>query len=154
MCGDLEEEDTEAERLYAAFLQSAHTAIHEAIDHRGGSRSRLDGHAADQTAGQTDGQTADQTDGQTDGQPGAVSDAALHGYMDGLFGDILNACIKDGRRVGGPDAYRVLASQSVVLARLAGFLAGHLDLREDPLRTSIEALMAGYDAENSGHTHE
>ena len=149
MCGDLEEEDTEAERLYAAFLQSAHTAIHEAIDHRGGSRSRLDGHAADPTAGQT----ADQTDSQVDGRPGAVPDAALHGYMDGLFGDILNACIKDGRRVGGPDAYRVLASQSVVLARLAGFLAGHLDLREDPLRTSIEALMAGYDAENSGHTH-
>jgi hypothetical protein len=146
MCGDLEEEDTEAERLYAAFLQSAHSAIHEAIDHRGGSRSRLDGHAADQTA--------DQTDGRPDGQTGAVSDAALHGYMDGLFGDILNACIKDGRRVGGPDAYRVLASQSVVLARLAGFLAGHLDLREDPLRTSIEALMAGYDAQNSGHTHD
>jgi hypothetical protein len=145
MCGDLEEEDTEAERLYAAFLQSAHTAIHEAIDHRGGSRSRLDGHAADPTADQAD---------QADGQTGAVSDAALHGYMDGLFGDILNACIKDGRRVGGPDAYRVLASQSVVLARLAGFLAGHLDLREDPLRTSIEALMAGYDAENSGHTHD
>jgi hypothetical protein len=142
MCGDLEEEDTEAERLYAAFLQSAHTAIHEAVDHRGGSRSRLDGHAADQTADQTDGQT------------GAVSDAALHGYMDGLFGDILNACIKDGGRVGGPDAYRVLASQSVVLARLAGFLAGHLDLREDPLRTSIEALMAGYDAQNPGHTHD
>ena len=150
MCGDLEEEDTEAERLYAAFLQSAHTAIHEAIDHRGGSRSRLDGHAADPTAGQT----ADQTDSQVDGRPGAVPDAALHGYMDGLFGDILNACIKDGRRVGGPDAYRVLASQSVVLARLAGFLAGHLDLREDPLRTSIEALMTGYDAQNSGHTHE
>jgi hypothetical protein len=150
MCGDLEEEDTEAERLYAAFLQSAHTAIHEAIDHRGGSRSRLDGHAAGQTADQT----ADHTDSQADGQPGAVSDAALHGYMDGLFGDILNACIKDGRRVGGPDAYRVLASQSVVLARLAGFLAGHLDLREDPLRTSIEALMAGYDAENSGHSHD
>ena len=142
MCGDLEDEDTEAERLYAAFLQSAHTAIHEAIDHRGGSRSRLDSHAADQTAGQADGQT------------GAVSDATLHGYMDGLFGDILNACIKDGGRVGGPDAYRVLASQSVVLARLAGFLAGHLDLREDPLRTSIEALMAGYDAQNSGHTHD
>jgi hypothetical protein len=150
MCGDLEEEDTEAERLYAAFLQSAHTAIHEAIDHRGGSRSRLDGHAAGQTADQT----ADHTDSQADGQPGAVSDAALHGYMDGLFGDILNACIKDGRRVGGPDAYRVLASQSVVLARLAGFLAGHLDLREDPLRTSIEALMAGYDAQNPGHTHD
>ena len=134
MCGDLEEEDTEAERLYDAFLQAAHSAIHEAIDHRGGSRNRLHDRAADQA--------------------GAVSDAALHGYMDGLFGDILNACIKDGRRVGGADAYRVLASQSVVLARLAGFLAGHLDLREDPLRNSVEALMAGYDAENSGHTHD
>jgi hypothetical protein len=132
MCGDLEEEDTEGERLYAAFLQAAHTAIHEAVDHRGGSRSRLDDKAAD----------------------GAVSDAALHGYMDGLFGDILNACLKDGRRVGESDAYRVLASQSVVLARLAGFLAGHLDLHGDPLRNSIEALMAGYDAESSGHTHD
>jgi hypothetical protein len=142
MCGDLEEEDTEAERLYAAFLQAAHTAVHEAIDHRGGSRGRLDEQAAEQTAHQAEHGT------------GAVSDAALHSYMDGLFGDILKACIKDGGRVDGADAYRVLASQSIVLARLAGFLAGHLDLREDPLRSSIEALMAGYDAENSGHTHD
>ena len=141
MCGDLEEEDTEGERLYAAFLQAAHSAIHEAVDHRGGSRSRLDEQAAEQSAGQAEHRT------------GAVSDAALHSYMDGLFGDILKACIKDSGRVGGADAYRVLASQSIVLARLAGFLAGHLDLREDPLRSSIEALMAGYDAENSGHTH-
>jgi hypothetical protein len=132
MCGDLEEEDTEGERLYAAFLQAAHTAIHEAVDHRGGSRARLDEEAPG----------------------GAVSDAALHGYMDGLFGDILNACLKDGRRVGPGDAYRVLASQSVVLARVAGFLAGHLDLHGDPLRNSIEALMAGYNAESSGHTHD
>ena len=134
MCGDLEEEDTEAERLYGAFLQAAHTAVHEAIDHRGGSRSRLDDQASDQN--------------------GAVSDAALHVYMDGLFGDILNACIKDGRQAGDTDAYRVLAAQSVVLARLAGFVARHLDLREDPLRNSIDALMAGYGAENSEHTHD
>src|SRR6202040_446575 len=100
MCGDLEEEDTEAERLYGAFLQAAHTAVHEAIDHRGGSRSRLDDQARDQN--------------------GAVSDAARHVYMDGLFGDILNACIKDGRRVAGPGRYRVLASQAIVLARLSG----------------------------------
>jgi len=138
MCGDLEEEDTEAERLYAAFLQAAHAAIHEAIDHRGGSRSRLD----------------DQAGAEAGSKGGAVSDAALHGYMDGFFGDVLNACIKDGRRVGETSRYRVLASQSIVLARLAGFLAGHLDLREDPLRNSIEALMAGYDAQISGHTHD
>ncbi len=133
MCGDLEEEDTEAERLYAAFLQSAHSAIHEAIDHRGGSRNGLGEQGAEQS--------------------GAVTDAALHSYMDGLLGDVLNACIKDGRRVDPAGAYRVLASQAIVLARLAGFLARHLDLRGDPLRNSIEALMAGYGAESSGHTH-
>jgi len=134
MCGDLEEEDTEAERLYTAFLQAAHAAIHEAIDHRGGSRDRLTDQAGEGTS--------------------TVSDASLHGYMDGLFGDILNACIKDGRRVSGPGRYRVLASQSVVLARVAGFLAGQLDLREDPLRNSIEALMAGYNVQSSGHSHD
>src|SRR6202162_1297932 len=132
MCGDLEEEDTEAERLFAAFLQAAHTAVHEAIDHRGGSRSRLDEQAAEQTAHQAEHRT------------GAVSDAALHSYMDGLFGDILKACIKDGGRVGGADAYRVLASQSIVLARLAGFLAGRLGLRGDPLRGAVGGVVGGY----------
>ena len=137
MCGDLEEDDTELQRLYAGFLQAAHTAIHEAVDHRGGSRGSLvDGHDAG------DGEKA-----------GDVSDASLHRYMDGLFGDILNACIKDARPVGEASQYRVLASQAVVLARLAGFLARQLDLRSDPLRTSIEALMAGYDAEHAGHSH-
>jgi hypothetical protein len=129
MCGDLDEEDGESERLYAAFLHEAHSAVHEVLEHRGGSRGRLDD------------------------QGGAVSDAAMHGYMDGLFGDILNACIKDGRRVSGPDRVRVLASQAIVLARAAGFLARQLDLREDPLRNSIGALMAEYDARNPGHEH-
>jgi hypothetical protein len=136
MCGDLEEDDTEGERLYAGFLQAAHTAIHEAVDHRGGSRSAL---------GNLPGAPGD--------VPGGVADASLHRYMDGLFGDILNACIKDARPVEEGSRYRVLASQAVVLARLAGFLAGQLDLRSDPLRTSIEALMAGYDAEHGEHSH-
>ena len=130
MCGDLDEEDSEAERLYAGFLHAAHSVIHEVVEHRGGSRTRLDD------------------------QVGSVSDVALHGYMDGLFGDILNACIKDGRRVSERDRYRVLACQAIVLARAAGFLAGKLDLREDPLRNSIGALMAEYDAGHSGHDHE
>ena len=133
MCGDLEEDDSEGERLYAGFLQAAHTAIHEAVDHRGGSRSALSDSSGD--------------------APGAVADASLHRYMDGLFGDILNACIKDARPVDEGSRYRVLASQAVVLARLAGFLAGQLDLRSDPLRTSIEALMTGYDAEHGEHSH-
>ena len=136
MCGDLEEDDTELQRLYAGFLQAAHTAIHEAIDHRGGSRGAL----------------VDSHDAGHDESGGDVSDASLHRYMDGLFGDILNACIKDARPVGEAGSYRVLASQAVVLARLAGFLARQLDLRSDPLRTSIEALMAGY-AEHGEHSH-
>ena len=141
MCGDLEEEDTEAGRLYAGFLQAAHAAIHEAIDHRGGSRSGLAS-----GAGRDEGHNEEKSEGE-------VSDAALHRYMDGLFGDILNACIKDARPVEEGSRYRILASQAVVLARLAGFLARQLDLRSDPLRTSIEALMAGYDAEHSEHSH-
>jgi hypothetical protein len=126
MCGDLEEVDTESERLYAGFLQAAHSAIHEAIDHRGGSRK----------LGEEE-----------------VSDSSLHRYMDGLFGDILNACIKDARPVVEGSQYRVLASQAVVLARVAGFLAGQLDLRSDPLRTSVEALMDGYAGENAHGEH-
>jgi len=137
MCGDLDEDDTELQRLYAGFLHAAHSAIHEAVDHRGGSRGSLvDGHDAGHEE-----------------REGDVSDASLHRYMDGLFGDILNACIKDARPVGEGSRYRVLASQAIVLARLAGFLARQLDLRSDPLRTSIEALMAGYDAEHGEHSH-
>ncbi|MGH7108536.1 MAG: hypothetical protein ACREFT_18740 [Acetobacteraceae bacterium] len=133
MCGDLEEQDTESERLYAAFLQAAHVAIHEAIDHRGGSRGRLEEQRRDPAC--------------------RLSDETLHGYMDGLFGDILTACVKDGRLTGESDRYRVLASQSIVLARLAGFLASQLDLREDPLASVIEALMAGYSPQRP-HDHE
>lgn len=133
MCGDLEEQDTESERLYGAFLEAANAALHEAIDHRGGSRRRLVERGRE---------PADR-----------LSDESLHGYMDGLFGDILNACIKDGRLAGGADRYRVLASQSIVLARLAGFLASRLDLREDPLASSIEALMAGYAPRAAVHSH-
>ncbi len=129
MCGDLEEDSAESEKLYSAFLHAAHGALHEALEHRGGSRGRLT------EAG------------------GELTDESLHAYMDGLFGDILNACIKDGRLVSGPARYRVLASQAVVLARAAGFLAAQLDLREDPLRSSIGALMDGYESSHEGHIH-
>lgn len=137
MCGDLEEDDTEAQRLYAGFLQAAHAAIHEAIDHRGGSRAALMEKAVSEGDAEAEG----------------VADSSLHRYMDGLFGDVLNACIKDAKHLDDGASYRVLASQAVVLARLAGFLAGQLDLRSDPLRTSIEALMTGYESEHVGHEH-
>lgn len=134
MCGDLEESDAESERLYGAFLQAAEAAIHEAIDHRGGSRGRIEQH------------------GDEGGE--RLSDASLHAYMDGLFAEVLSACIKDARRTGSSERYRVLAAQSIVLARVAGFLTGHLDAQEEPLASSIEALMAGYAERHIPHHHE
>ena len=135
MCGDLEETDGESERLYGAFLQTAEAAIHEAIDHRGGSRRRIEPSQGDST-------------------DHPLADDSLHAYMDGLFADILSACIKDARKACSAERYRVLASQSIVLARLAGLLAGHRDPREDPLASSIEALMAGYSQRDSVHSHD
>lgn len=134
MCGDLEEIDGESERLFGAFVHAAEAAIHEAIEHRGGSRRRIEQQ-------------------QDDSADHHLDDDSLHAYMDGLFGEILSACIKDARQASSPERYRVLASQSIVLARLAGLLAGHRDPREDPLASSIEALMAGYSEPDSLHSH-
>ena len=133
MCGDLEGPDGEAERLYDHFVQAAEEAIHEAIDHRGGSRGRIE-------------QQSESGD--------HLPDAALHAYMDGLFADILRACLKDARKTSSAERYRAFASQSIVLARLAGFLAGYRDPHEDPLASAIEALMAGYSQRSSAHSHD
>lgn len=131
MCGDLEEDQASgAEQLYAAFLHAAQSMIHDIVDHRGGMRTHLDG------------------------QKGALSDADLHKYMDGLLADVLRAVLADGKRVADADSYRLLSAQAVVLARLSGFLAGHLDAGQDPLRSSIEALMSGYSEPDSDHDHE
>ena len=119
MCGDFEDDQAGEELAYGAFLHAAHAAIHDAVDHRGGSRN-------------------------LSGAP--LSDHDLHQYMDGLFADLLRACITDGGRAAEADRYRLLSVQAVVVARLAGFLAGRLDLGQDPLRSTIEALMAGYSA--------
>jgi hypothetical protein len=68
----------------------------------------------------------------------------LNAYMDKLFSDGLSRAARDAD--GAPDAqhYERLASQPLVFARLAGFLAAHMSLGEDPLRRVMEALMLGY----------
>ena len=55
--------------------------------------------------------------------------------------------------------YDTLAMQPLVFARLAGFLASHLALGEDPLRKVMEAMMHGYTeaeklAPDHGHYHD
>ena len=84
----------------------------------------------------------------------------LNRYLDALFNGLLERCVKDAEQVASPDAYRHVAMQSLVLARLAGFLAGHVALNEDPLRKLMEAVMLGYGEAESppvpghhGHEH-
>jgi hypothetical protein len=76
-------------------------------------------------------------------------------YMDKLFSDALSRCARDGEEAGADSRYRRLASQPLVFARLAGLLAGHLGLDQDPLRKVIEALMQGYaEAAQADHGHD
>jgi hypothetical protein len=69
----------------------------------------------------------------------------LNRYLDGLFNDLLKRCCDDADRSDeDPSGYARVAMQSLVLARLAGFLAGHVALQEDPMRKVLEAVMHGY----------
>src|SRR5262245_53716482 len=73
------------------------------------------------------------------GQP-----ADLNQYLDRLFSDALSRSVRDGEQAEAAHRYERLAMQPLVFARLAGFLAAHLSLSEDPLRKVIEAMMMGY----------
>lgn len=86
----------------------------------------------------------------------------LHSYMDKLFTDALSRAARDADSADEDHHYERLAAQPLVFARLAGFLAAHLSLQEDPLRKVIEAMMLGYqEAEgmaaadhDHGHHHD
>jgi hypothetical protein len=80
-------------------------------------------------------------------------------YMDRLFADALTRCLRDTDAADESRRYELLAAQPVVFARLAGFLAGHASLRDDPLRRIVEAMMYGYAeagqiAVGHGHDHD
>jgi hypothetical protein len=77
------------------------------------------------------------------GRAKASADPLL-AYMDKLFADALSRSLRDSEAAEEEQRYDVLAMQPLVFARLAGFLAAHLSLHEDPLRKTIEALMLGY----------
>jgi hypothetical protein len=78
--------------------------------------------------------------------------ADLNQYLDKLFSDGLSRALRDGEQTTAAQRYEQLVMQPLVFARLAGFLAGHLALSEDPLRKVIEAMMMGYgEAEAMDH---
>ena len=66
------------------------------------------------------------------------------GYMEKLFTDALSRAVKDCEQATADHRYERMIAQPVVFARLAGFLAAHMSLGEDPLRRVMEALMLGY----------
>lgn len=65
-------------------------------------------------------------------------------YMEKLFTDALSRAVKDCEQMPPDRRYERMLAQPVVFARLAGFLAAHMSLGEDPLRRVMEALMLGY----------
>jgi hypothetical protein len=65
-------------------------------------------------------------------------------YMELLFNDALSRSLKDCEQTRADGRYERLIVQPAVFARLAGFLAAHMSLGEDPLRRVMEAMMLGY----------
>ncbi len=88
----------------------------------------------------------------------ALADGDLNAYLDDLFSRVLQRCLQDDEHAATGEAYRQMAMQSLVLARLAGFLAGHVSLGEDPMRKVMEAMLLGYQEAESkpmlDHEHD
>src|SRR5580765_7248202 len=72
------------------------------------------------------------------------SDDAIHAHLDRLFRELLIATVDEKTAPAEMTGYQRLAMEPLVFARLAGFVAAHVPLHEDPLRRAIEALMLGY----------
>jgi hypothetical protein len=84
---------------------------------------------------------------------------SVNAALDRLFKDAMTRAIRDQESLDEGDRYELLSMQPLVFARLAGFLAAHASLQEDPLRKVVEALMLGYaEAERiqpyHGHDHD
>ena len=91
--------------------------------------------------------------------PATSSSSDNAAYMERLFFDVLGRALKDCEQTDADGRYERLIAQPVVFARLAGFLAAHMSLGEDPLRRVMEAMMLGYseaeamDRERSDYDH-
>ena len=68
----------------------------------------------------------------------------VHAHLDRLFRELLSAAIDPNRAPDEMSGLQRIAMEPLVFARLAGFIAAHTPLSEDPLRRLIEALMLGY----------
>jgi hypothetical protein len=69
---------------------------------------------------------------------------AFTAYLNGLFRDLLMRAADHTKAPEGVGGYDRLAMEPLVMARVAGFMAAHMPLHEDPMRRVLEALMTGY----------
>ena len=84
--------------------------------------------------------------------------SSIAAYADRLMSDALNRARRDAEAAEGARRNAIFGVQPLVFARLAGFLASHMPLNEDPMRKMMEAMMHGYaEAErlgaSGGHDH-
>lgn len=78
------------------------------------------------------------------GMKGRKAADPVHAHLDRLFRELLSATIDPNRAPEEMNGNQRIAMEPLVFARLAGFVAAHAPLSEDPLRRLIEALMLGY----------
>ena len=78
------------------------------------------------------------------GMKGKKSADPVHTHLDRLFRELLSAAIDPNRAPDEMSGHQRIAMEPLVFARLAGFIAAHAPLADDPLRRLIEALMLGY----------
>jgi len=84
-------------------------------------------------------------------------DDAVHAHLDRMFRELLIAAVDERKAPGEMTGYQRLTMEPLVFARLAGFIAAHVPLHEDPLKRTIEALMLGYsegEVALADHDHE
>ena len=65
-------------------------------------------------------------------------------YMERVFRGALAQALDDMARAEEDEAVDALASQAIALARVAGYLAGHLPAEADLYRAVIESATAGH----------
>jgi hypothetical protein len=82
---------------------------------------------------------------------------AVHAHLDRMFRQLLSEAIDPNRAPDEMSGYQRIAMEPLVFARLAGFIAAHVPLSEDPLRRVMEAIMLGYSEGEiavSDHDHD
>jgi hypothetical protein len=82
----------------------------------------------------------------------------LYRYLDTLFHETIAAAAKPAATPTDISDFDRFCMETLVYARIAGFMAAHQPLEEDPMRRLMEAVMTGYaegeDAlERSAHRH-